>query len=106
MDEACLLLNRFLRYKLSPMFGTAHDVFVTGETPMGEDITPASMAKQLVIPLAMRDIYDSMIDQGVPAGTAISLLAIFGMGVQVYQDDNYGSGRGKRSGRSGRKGRK
>jgi hypothetical protein len=40
---------------------------------------------QILQPLAMRDIYDVMVEHGIPAGTAIAILSIFGMGVQNYQ---------------------
>jgi uncharacterized protein YqfA (UPF0365 family) len=34
----------------------------------------------------MNDILDSMLEQGVPRGTAISLLSILGFGVQTYDN--------------------
>jgi hypothetical protein len=37
------------------------------------------------MPLSGRDIYEAIKEQGVPAGTALSLLAFFGSGLQTYE---------------------
>jgi hypothetical protein len=75
---------RFLTNKASPWIGNTLD-FLSGETFEGERLTPKELAKDMAFPLALKDIYDSMEEQGVAGGTALSLLAIFGMGVQTYQ---------------------
>ena len=77
------IMTRFLRSKLSPLLGTMVDV-AAGETVVGEKVTPGSVATRLAVPLSMNDILDSMVEQGVPRGTAISLLSILGWGVQTY----------------------
>ena len=77
------VISQFLRSKLSPLIGTAVDVD-TGETMVGDPVTLGSIIKRSVVPLAFQDIYDSMIEQGIAKGTALSILAIFGMGVQTY----------------------
>lgn len=78
------IFGRFLRTKLSPMFGTAVNI-ASGENVVGEEVTPGTVARDLTVPLSMRDIYDTMIEQGIPAGTALALLSMFGMGVQTYE---------------------
>lgn len=77
-------ISQFLRSKLSPLIGTAVDI-AAGETIVGEPVTPTSIVKRSVVPLAFQDIYDAMIDQGIPKGTAISMLAFLGFGVQTYE---------------------
>jgi hypothetical protein len=77
------VMARFARTKLSPVFGTGVNL-LTGTDVVGQAVTPASIAQGLLVPLAMSDIYKAMLDQGIPAGTAISLLSIFGMGVQTF----------------------
>lgn len=79
------VLSRFVRTKLSPAFGTGVDL-VTGKNVVGEEVTPASAAGGLVTPLSMRDIYDAMKEQGIPEGTIMALLSIFGMGLQTYNE--------------------
>jgi len=86
-DDTYDVFARFLRTKFSPMVGTAANVAV-GENVIGEPVTPGSVATSLTVPLALRDIYDAMIDQGVPKGTAMGLLAVFGMGLQSYETRN------------------
>lgn len=81
--DASDVLKQFVRTKLSPPVGTAVDI-VTGKNVVGEPVTPVSVAQNLTMPLAIRDIYEAMIEQGVPQGTAIALLSILGMGVQTY----------------------
>ena len=52
---------------------------------MHQPTTPAREAGQLVVPLAFQDIYQIMTsDLGIPAQTAVGLLAILGMGTQVH----------------------
>ena len=51
---------------------------------VGNPATPATVAKGMLVPLSLQDIYASMIEQGVPRGTAMAVLSIFGMGLQNY----------------------
>ena len=77
------VLTRFLRNKLSPMFGTAANV-ITGEDFKGDPITLKSEAKNLLTPMAVSEVFETIKEQGVPAGTALSLMSIFGMGIMSY----------------------
>lgn len=76
---------QFLRSKLSPIVGSAVDT-VAGENLVGEKVTPGSVAVNLSVPLTFRDIYSVMTEQGVPKGTAITILGAFGAGVSNYAD--------------------
>lgn len=79
-------ISQFLRSKLSPLIGAAVDL-AAGENIVGEPVGPVSIVKRSVVPLAFQDIYDAMIDQGIPKGTAISMLAFLGFGVQTYDTE-------------------
>lgn len=76
---------RFLRSKLAPVPGAVMDA-VSGKNVVGEGQTPATIAQNLIEPIAIRDVWDAMTkDDGMPRGVAASLLAILGMGTQVYE---------------------
>lgn len=79
-------LGNFVRSKLSPLFGGAVDV-ATGEDIQGNPVTPTSAVARLFTPLSIGDIADAMKEQGVPKGTALSMLALFGMGLKTYDRD-------------------
>ena len=74
---------RFLRTKLSPVVGTGLDI-ATKKDVVGQKITAGTIPHKLLMPLALDDIYQAMKDNGVPAGSALGILSIFGMGLQVY----------------------
>lgn len=82
-DDSAQVIGRFLRTKMAPVPGSAVDL-LSGKNVAGEPVTPQSELMELTVPLTYRDIYKAMIEQGVPVGTALSLLAIFGAGVQTY----------------------
>jgi hypothetical protein len=79
------VMARFLRSKLSPVVGMGVNV-ATGKNVSGEPVTPTSVVKDVVMPLSFNDIYEVMKEQGVPAGSALSMLSIFGMGLQTYDN--------------------
>lgn len=79
----------FLRNKLTPVLGGGLDVrdILTGQkTPPGHSQTIPDVLIGQVVPLSMQDIYKTMLEQGVPAGTAFGVLSIFGMGLQNYEE--------------------
>lgn len=84
-DDAVDVIARFLRTKLSPPIAISMDV-LAGKNVVGEPVTPTSVARGATIPLAFQDIYESMIAQGVPAGTALGILSIFGMNIATYEE--------------------
>ena len=76
--------GRFLRSKLSPALGMATN-WLEGENVVGEEVTAYELAKDAAIPLSLRDIYAVMQDQGVPKGTALGLVSLFGLSLQTYE---------------------
>lgn len=80
--DSAEVMGRFLRTKLSPSFGTGVDI-LAGKNFIGQPVTPGSVAQNLLVPLSMQDIYQAMEEQGVPRGSAMSLLSILGMGLQT-----------------------
>jgi hypothetical protein len=82
-DDIYDVNSRFQRSKLSPWLSSAIDAR-TGENLVGEQVTPATVAMDMITPLVFSDIYDTMQEQGYAKGTILSTLAIFGMGLQTY----------------------
>lgn len=76
-------LLRFLRMKLSPVYGAGLDALL-GENVIGEKVTPLGAAGGLLVPLSGRDIVDAIQEQGVARGTALSIWALFGAGMQTF----------------------
>lgn len=77
------IIARFLRSKLSPAVGTGVDI-ATGKDVVGKKVTAGTIPEKLLLPLSFNDIYEAMKEQGIPAGTALGILSVFGMGVQTY----------------------
>ena len=77
------VLGRFVRTKFSPLVGIPFDAF-TGENVIGEPVTIKSTFWEAVTPLAMGEVKDAIVAQGIPTGTALSIMAVLGMGVQTY----------------------
>lgn len=74
---------RFLRSKFSPIVGSLANV-AEGEDYMGEPATVKSELVQSYIPLSFGDVYHAMRSEGVPAGAALGVLGMLGMGIQTY----------------------
>lgn len=83
-DTAADVIARFLRSKLSPVVGAGVDV-LSGSNVVGEPTTPATVAQRLTVPLSFQDIYETMLEQGMPRGTALAMLSLFGWGIQTYE---------------------
>ena len=77
------VIGTFLRGKLSPLFGSALNI-LEGRNLIGEEVTLKSETVNLLTPIALGEVLETMEEQGIPRGTALSLLAIFGMGIQTY----------------------
>lgn len=75
------VLFRFLRSKLAPVPGAAVNT-LAGENMIGEPVTPLDTATSMVTPMSVNDIGAIMEEQGIPRGSAITLLGLLGMGVQ------------------------
>jgi len=83
-DERSLqTLGKFLRSKFTPLLGSAVNL-MTGEDFKGDPTDIGNEAVNLVTPMALMDVKKAMEDQGVPTGTALGILSLFGMGLQTY----------------------
>jgi hypothetical protein len=88
------VIARFLRTKLSPVIGASVDM-LSGKNVVGQPVSAFERKEgfpfvggtipSLLVPLGFRDIYDVMQEQGVAKGTAMTLLSLFGMGLQQYE---------------------
>jgi len=77
------VLARFSRQKLAPVPGAVINS-LSGTDTVGQPVTIANTAMGSLVPLSLQDIYKVMNEHGVPAGTAFTLLSIFGMGLQNF----------------------
>lgn len=77
------MIGSFLRTKLNPVTGAAVDL-ATGKDVTGKPVTPGGLAVRMTVPISFQDIADTMEQQGVPKGTAMWILSLFGMGLQTY----------------------
>lgn len=80
-SDAGSVIWRFLRTKLAPVPGAVVNT-LSGSNMIGEPATPGETALSLVTPMSVGNIKDVMEEQGVPRGTALTLLGLLGMGVQ------------------------
>jgi hypothetical protein len=82
-DTRGSILLRFGRSKLGFAPGLAMNV-ITGKSFIGEPITLGGEAGRAFVPLAFEDVLKLMQDQGMPKGSALEVLNLFGEGVQTY----------------------
>lgn len=80
------VLFDFSRSKLAPLPGAFVDS-VLREDFKHRPVTLRSELQNLALPMTWGDIYDAMREQGMPKGTALSILATFGESVNTYTDD-------------------
>jgi hypothetical protein len=80
--DALNIALRFGQSKIGPVPGIVVDSFM-GKDYMGRPLDKYYIGRQ-VIPLSLSDIKAAMEEQGVPMGTILSTLGIFGMGLQTY----------------------
>ena len=52
---------------------------------VGQETTIADTATSLVTPMSVGDVADIMQEEGIPRGSAITLLGLLGMGVQYRE---------------------
>ncbi len=84
MRSTPAIMGRFMQFKLTPALGMWIDLAV-GEDYDRQPVTAGGAALNAVTPLSFHDISEAMQEYGVSKGAAVSLLAIFGMGLQTYQ---------------------
>ena len=75
----------FARSKQAPWINTVTEAW-TGRDYNGRPVTLSQSALRAVAPLSFRDIQETMREQGIPAGTALSLLAMLGAGIGTEAD--------------------
>lgn len=76
----------FLRNSLAPSFGTILNVR-QGENVIGEKATPVTTSRDLIIPIAYRDIWQNMTELGVPKTVGLTILEFFGESTQPHSVD-------------------
>jgi hypothetical protein len=77
------VISDFGRKKLAPIPGATVNV-IAGENVIGEKVTPFTAARDLFIPLSLREIGTTMASRDIPSGLIVSALAILGMGGGTY----------------------
>ena len=75
---------RFLRTKMGPIPGAIWTAADDMTDVVGKKKTPLQLAGGLFVPLSLREVTDTMKARGIPQGTAVSALALLGMGVGTY----------------------
>jgi hypothetical protein len=73
----------FGRTKLNPIVGASVDL-TTGKDIVGRPTTVGGTLKKMSVPISFQDISETMQEQGVPKGTALWILSLFGAGLQTY----------------------
>ena len=97
-DTRLTVLGSFMRSKLGPIPGAFVDseTFGVGSNFIGEKTTVASTIESLTVPLAVRDIYESMrTTQNMSHAAAISMLALMGVGVSNHSKSGKKSSSGR-----------
>ncbi len=56
------------------------------ENVVGEHVTAGGAIARLFVPLSYGDVLEAMEEPGMARGTALALLAIFGAGVQTFDE--------------------
>jgi hypothetical protein len=77
------VINRFFESKLSPWASLAYHAGA-GETFRGDPTNAQNLIGDMVFPLSFGDIGSAFKEQGLPAGAALSLLAMLGASIQTY----------------------
>jgi hypothetical protein len=86
-DSISSVIYRFGRGKLAPIPSAVWNA-TAGENIIGEETNAFQEMIQLPVPLSMGDVYDAMRTEGTLAPAALSALAMFGDGVNRYQNAN------------------
>lgn len=79
------VLWQFSRYKAAPAVTIPRELF-TGETMVGEPVTPTGTAIRSITPLVYEDVYDAYRQAGLSRAALATGLAFFGVGVNTYAD--------------------
>jgi hypothetical protein len=82
-DSTFDIAAKFLRKKLAPIPAAVVNVY-DGEDVVGNKATLATATAGLFIPLAAREVVETMTARGVPEGQAIAMLNLLGMSGGTY----------------------
>ena len=106
--DAADVVWRFIRSKLSPAVGESINI-VSGKDVVGNKVlltnpnpdklspqslqwySTQSIPARMFSPIGVVDIYQAMQSEGIPAGSALATLSIFGMGLQTYSKNGAAS---------------
>ena len=77
------ILGRFLQNKEAPLLALGSRLFA-GEGPGGEDLDLVNEAVNLFMPMVAKDMAELAQEKG-GLGVAMSIPAVFGMGIQTYE---------------------
>lgn len=80
------LVMNFARQKSTPTVGSALNI-LTGRTPDGKEVTLGQELARLPVPLAYRDTYKMLRNEGISHATALLLLELAGAGVQYHDPE-------------------
>ncbi len=78
------VLASFARSKAHPVLG-AYINYQEGKDPAGQPVSLPGEAAKFTYPITYGDIYSVMLEEGLEKGTALSLLAFLGEGIQTYE---------------------
>jgi hypothetical protein len=81
------LIWNFARNKFTPAIGTGldvRDIAFGQKPPAGHPQTLGDLVLNLPVPLSFRDVFTLLREEGVPATSALTLVSLFGWGVQYY----------------------
>ncbi len=84
-DTTATILGRYLRSKLAPPIAAGVNLAV-GENVVGQKATLRGEAIGLVTTLALSDVYDVLLAQSVPIGTALTIISLLGGATNTYAD--------------------
>ena len=77
------VMSDFARSKFSPAFGAGVNL-LQGRNVVGESTDVLNEAQRMIVPMSLSDLDKLLKEQGVPAGSALWILSLFGAGVQTY----------------------
>lgn len=77
------VLGKFNRSKLSPFMGTAWDI-ISGKQYSGEPTTIGTVARNVFVPLSLRDLPDDIKEDGLAQALAMWVSNLFGISARSY----------------------
>jgi hypothetical protein len=77
------LIGRFIKQKFAPLPATIINLWEE-EDAIGNPFGLKDVIPNLMFPLAVEEVHESIQAQGVPLGTSLGILALWGEGIQNY----------------------